>query len=754
MATLGQILFLDGGIPSRLSSNANADISGNLDLSGSLWVKSDLDVSGTVDVSGAVLLRGDLDVSGTLSVVGLADFSGATFSSDISGTAAHFSGSLDASAALIKNDLDVSGALSVAGASDFSGAISAKDISGSNLDLSGTLSVAGLADFSGATFSADLSGQNAYFAQDVQIAGNLTVQGTTTSAQSQDVLLADRFITQNYTLTLPAAGFQTAGDVYVVKALGSEFAVTAANGSTETFTVTANPTGIIAAGDIIAVAGMQQEKNNGLFQVASITTSSITVTAAPAAVLEGIVNTVALETESGASGKLAHVRIKVLRADADNSTFSLGSGDACGNMVFDEITPADAITLQQAYDNGNEIITAAGVPIQFTLTDGNFQVDGAVAGGMSVQFGPTTPIADFYVNTSDLISLYTQGSSTLSSAQQNSITSGAAQVDAIFIAATAGGIDLNAASDTTIDASGQIQVTANSGTYDAIVLDASGVGSGMVLRTDSWLGIYAGNPTYTDGGMNLYAGSNKLDIWSKADFELKSANYTSSNIKNDILMKTTSIGPKRISLSSEDVYSGDFSYLNLYASGKASLGSYSTTGEGLNLYSRNAMVLYAYNGTILIQAQENNGVQLSRAGMDITVQAAETIPKCAIVAITGYANGYAQIEKARSGGTDLQRQVFGVSKRGMVMNTGDTDYIYTVPGTEVVALTAGSITTADAGKPVYLNGTGLVSLTPPSAAGQAVIRVGYVTRGFTNFGLSGPGVYMMWAPQFIAQIPA
>jgi len=185
------------------SSQASADISGNLTvggtslLKGSVYMYSTLDVSGNVgvtsnldvlgsaslsrnlDVSGTSLLKGNVGVSGTLDVSGTSLFTGNVGLSrnlDVSGTSLFtgnvgLSGNLDVSGtSLFTGNVGLSGNLDVSGTSLFTG----------DLGLSGTLDVSGTSLFTGdlgLSGNLDVSGTS-LFTGDLGLSGNLDVSGT------------------------------------------------------------------------------------------------------------------------------------------------------------------------------------------------------------------------------------------------------------------------------------------------------------------------------------------------------------------------------------------------------------------------------------------------------------------------------------------------------------------------------------------------------------------------------------------------
>lgn len=338
----------------------------NGDFSGTLAVTGTSQFSGTMtaaNISGAdISASGNVDVTGTLSVDQASTLHAvsatAITASSLSASGDVASATLHVSALANMQDIDMSGDLDVIGTSTFQGA----------------MTLAGMTASGAATFQAAVDVQGAFtavganFSDDVVIQGDLTVNGKTTSTTSE-LALADRFIVQNYTLTNPAVGYQTAGGVYVVKAHSAEYTITSVDGSLERFLVSADPQSDIEVGDVISVYGLAQPTNNGLFQVGAVGANYIQVTNGSGS-LVGIVDSANLTTETAPAGcKTANVEIKVLRADANGTSFSLGYGHSAATMQFDAITPAGAITMQQTYDNGPIIVTAGGADVEIQGTE-------------------------------------------------------------------------------------------------------------------------------------------------------------------------------------------------------------------------------------------------------------------------------------------------------------------------------------------------------------------------------------------------
>ena len=376
---------------------------------------------------------------------------------------------------------------------------------------------------------------NADFAGNLQvdgnatITGNLIVDGTTISIRTEDVLLQDRFLLQNFMYTTPTNVGQTAGVAYIVKPLSAEVNVSASANATRRFT-TSDPSGVLEVGDIVAVHGMAQLPNNGLFVVSALGANYVEVDNAPGSDLSGVVNTALSPTdESGASGKMAQVAISVLRADSTGTTFSTGFGSTKAGIAFDEISGADSITLQQAYanTNGNKIQTLASRDIVFDLDNGSaFHVDG----GGAVRFGKIASedndaISSFYVEASGAVDLKAGATSSFA------VSSGDLDLSA------AGDVDIDGAT-VNIDASGAMSLGASAASDFTVsgdlTLQASGAGSDLYLKSADVLDMEAASldADFT-GAASIRAGS-ASEFYANANLTIESAGAGITDLKSAV----------------------------------------------------------------------------------------------------------------------------------------------------------------------------------------------------------------------------
>ncbi len=238
------------------------------------------------------------------------------------------------------------------------------------------------------------------FLGNVDIAGNLTVAGSITSGSTLNSVSNDAFIdlgfgyllnTANqpggFTLdTRLAAGF-TPGQVTDFPTL-TTFTYTDAGGST-----------LLAADDIVMITNLPAGLvvNEGYYIVQSVSGAAfpqtVTIYNLPQTSTPWANTAFTLSGVVVPPGNAAKINMAVVAVADGTSSFKdiNGTPYPVGKVVSAYITDATlplfqangayeaigATTLQEAYDNGNTIVTAGARDIAFTLTSGNFTVDGA-----------------------------------------------------------------------------------------------------------------------------------------------------------------------------------------------------------------------------------------------------------------------------------------------------------------------------------------------------------------------------------------
>lgn len=219
----------------------------------------------------------------------------------------------------------------------------------------------------GGTLTGPLVGTSASFSGDLVVQGNIVSRGTV------DVLISDSFVDLNSGNVVSASA--TAGGLTVnVKASGTAetaTAFTAGVSSTSAPVITVSASSSLAAGDIVQVSGSTDGKNDGLFVVASVATTSVSLkgvggTAVDLAKTPFVQNQ--LVTQSGESASVTKVDLAVLAASnglIQDSSGSIPAGTWCYKYaaaatessfaVWTSITAATVPTLAQVLTAGSMI---------------------------------------------------------------------------------------------------------------------------------------------------------------------------------------------------------------------------------------------------------------------------------------------------------------------------------------------------------------------------------------------------------------
>ena len=197
---------------------------------------------------------------------------------------------------------------------------------------------------------------------DVVVAGNFTVQGDTFISEAETVLYDDNHLYLNNAYETVSA--QTAGLVgnYLPTATNDTVAAT---GFVAGVPATSNPTvktagsGTFAAGDLVQIAGANSAENNGLFEVLTHTTTTLTIAGigTSAATQDWVQNQFA--TDTVVAGTIRKINVSVIRAGTDG-VWEVGKGSSTTGFTFDDLATAAGATLTSAYVAGNTLTTDSG----------------------------------------------------------------------------------------------------------------------------------------------------------------------------------------------------------------------------------------------------------------------------------------------------------------------------------------------------------------------------------------------------------
>ena len=251
--------------------------------------------------------------------------------------------------------------------------------------------------------------ENSVFLKDLDVGGDLSVTGDIISRGAVDLVVDDNFIDLNFnnvSTTSESGGItvsmnRTSG---FTASTVTTFVAGVKDVSNPTFTVTdATGSSLLAANDVVMISlgttgVISNEGNMGLYQVKEVNQASfpqiVTICGTGTVAVDGSLPFCQTQfaAETGATGSACKIDLAVWAVADGTSNFldSAGANYAKGSFITAYATSAvlsdfdgngdytvAAATRQSAYDGGATIITAGGVAITNTLTNGNFVVSGA-----------------------------------------------------------------------------------------------------------------------------------------------------------------------------------------------------------------------------------------------------------------------------------------------------------------------------------------------------------------------------------------
>ena len=380
---------------------------------------------------------------------------------------------------------------------------------------------------------------------DLTIGGDLTVNGDIVSIGVRDVVVTDNFIDLNNgnIATARAGGLtvQVEGLAARSQALNAGAGVTFQSiGTSATanarfkvdgidFTLTpAAAADRLAVNDIIQISGLSDAgENNGLFAVKSIANAASGSWVEIKTAGERNASTPFCQTEfedavEDVANSLVGWSLNIgVIAISDGGLPAVGGGTvAKGNFTTAYAADANdqaavgtgfqygdatAVSLQEAYDEGNAI-TTGGQPIAFTLANGNFTATGAGAVSLTPTAASSLTSGAGLTLTGGAASTWSTGAGalTLTSAAAATWSTGAGILTldgagGMAIAGNAGEID--------ITTSGAVDINSGAGTWDASTFDltasAASTWTGLSVAIDSTGG--ALNLDAVGGGVSITA---------------------------------------------------------------------------------------------------------------------------------------------------------------------------------------------------------------------------------------------------------
>ena len=507
-------------------------------------------------------------------------------------------------------------------------------------------------------------------ASDASFLGNLSVVGDIISRGAVDLVIQDNFIDLNFansTTTAESGGLtiqmnRTSG---FVGGTVTTFVAGVASTSNPTFTYTDDGSGntsVLAAGDVVVIAGATESENDGIYVVSSVDGSSLpqVVTIKGVGTVSRDASTPWAQTQftadTGDTAEAFKTDLFVQLVADGTTAFTDPDGNAFAKGTFltsyqtaatESQFAADGgyskveSSLQGAYNGGNSITTASSNDIQFDLSSGGFVVNG----GGAVDFGNagadlsgfSIGTGSFDVNATGAVTLdgtaasnFTVAGNSLTLATTTSgdidITSAATlDIDAVATELTStGGLTAalsGAASSITSTSQNLTIATATSGDIDitsAATLDIDAVAVELTA-TGGLTGAFSGSASsLTSTGQNLTvetATSGTLALQSAGALDL-------DGVSVDIASSAGALDITCVDGQALSVNHGGGSALSMNATGQIDLTSES--GQALNIGSTqgNLALSTTTSGTLSLQSAGAFDIDAAAAS-DISVTGAQ-----------------------------------------------------------------------------------------------------------------------------------
>ena len=202
---------------------------------------------------------------------------------------------------------------------------------------SGTATTVTLENAGAGTFGLSVQG-------DTTVTGDLLVQGTTTSIGGSNTLFADDFVILNSEYVTDTA--VDVGLLFNIDPATTSFGISSITSNVITVT-SGNPSLALATADFILLTGQDaQPENNGVFEVLSVTTTTITIDTTP---VETISQT-SLTNNAVTEGTVVGLRVCVFQCSS-TGTFQVADGTAAP-LSFSDLAVGAGNSFQQAYNQG------------------------------------------------------------------------------------------------------------------------------------------------------------------------------------------------------------------------------------------------------------------------------------------------------------------------------------------------------------------------------------------------------------------
>jgi hypothetical protein len=236
---------------------------------------------------------------------------------------------------------------------------------------------------------------------DANIGGNLTVTGDIVSKGEVQLVVQDPMIDLglgNTSTTAQAGGYSLSMNRNAGFTSETITACTAGDAVVPSAPqLTASAVSSFAIGDILCLTGSSDSGNDGLYCVAGVSGTTITLEGIGGSALSGATpfcqNQVATTTGDNAQAFKLDLYVQAVSDGSANFNDSTGTPFGKGVLVENFVanatkgaftangsyqavgSSASVLTMQDTYDNGSSIITASSQDIAFDLSSGNFTLD-------------------------------------------------------------------------------------------------------------------------------------------------------------------------------------------------------------------------------------------------------------------------------------------------------------------------------------------------------------------------------------------
>ncbi len=232
-----------------------------------------------------------------------------------------------------------------------------------DLSVGGNLSVTGTSTFTGDATAGNLTvNDDLFVGGNASVSGNLVVSGTLITKDTETVLVSDNYIDMNSDYTTVSS--QDSGFTFNYSPIENK----AISSFGENEIVLSEAFANVVAGDFILVAGLDSPEaaNEGIYEVASVSGSTITIETSPS--LTFVKSSITASQSPGLDAKAALVNLAVIRTSSAGALeWATGSNSS---LSFGEV-PFDGYSGSQSWTGDltltGDLIVAQGVNTSYSL---------------------------------------------------------------------------------------------------------------------------------------------------------------------------------------------------------------------------------------------------------------------------------------------------------------------------------------------------------------------------------------------------